>query len=402
MIALLLAPVYLAFNGYVLFRLLKLLGAWFEIFKNKICKFTVGFIYAFFMLTPLLGFLVKDDPLHYALKVLGNYWLGVLQVSGIVLITFEIVRLILKFTVFRRKKVNPNSFKWVGLAAVLTITCLCIYGFTNSGDVKVNTQKISVNKPLTLNINGESRSQLKIALIADTHLGYSIGAEQMQKMVDRINEAKVDLIILAGDIFDNEYRALKNPKKIEKILSTMKSTYGAYACWGNHDIPETLLAGFTLRSEAEPYKEDPKFREFLKNSNIKLLEDESTVIDGKFYLFGRKDYSMAEKLKEKRKEVAELTAPMDKNLPIIMIDHQPRELDKARDGGVDLALSGHTHNGQVFPGNLTVKIPWENPYGVLKKGDMTSCVTSGVGVWGPAMRIGSDAEVMILDVKFKS
>ena len=69
--------------------------------------------------------------------------------------------------------------------------------------------------------------------------------------------------------------------------------------------------------------------------------------------------------------------------------------------GVDLGLSGHTHNGQIFPGNILMKFIWDNPYGVKKIGQMTSCVTSGAGIWGPAMRLGTNSEIMILDVSVK-
>ena len=87
-------------------------------------------------------------------------------------------------------------------------------------------------------------------------------------------------------------------------------------------------------------------------------------------------------------------------LPIIVMDHQPGELSEASDAGVDLDLSGHTHDGQMFPANLVVHFLWENACGVLKKGAMTSIVTSGAGVWGPAMRVGTNNEVVIANVSF--
>ena len=90
----------------------------------------------------------------------------------------------------------------------------------------------------------------------------------------------------------------------------------------------------------------------------------------------------------------------DMTKPVIVIAHQPGELSELSEAGADIDLSGHTHDGQIFPGNLTINIAWENPYGVMKVGNMTSFVTSGVGVWGPPMRIGTDNEVMIIDVSF--
>ena len=93
-------------------------------------------------------------------------------------------------------------------------------------------------------------------------------------------------------------------------------------------------------------------------------------------------------------------AGLDAEKPVFVIDHQPRQLEELAAAGADLALSGHTHNGQMFPGNLLIRLAWKNPAGVLQVGDMTSCVTQGAGVWGPAMRVGTDSEVMLLHVRF--
>ena len=91
---------------------------------------------------------------------------------------------------------------------------------------------------------------------------------------------------------------------------------------------------------------------------------------------------------------------MDKSKLIIVLDHQPRELAALAAAGVDLDLCGHTHDGQMFPGNLVVRPFWENFYGYLKKGDMHNIVTSGVGLFGPNMRVGTKAEICPITVHF--
>ena len=96
----------------------------------------------------------------------------------------------------------------------------------------------------------------------------------------------------------------------------------------------------------------------------------------------------------------ELTENLDHTRPVFVIDHQPRELNALADAGVDLDLSGHTHNGQLFPGNLLLKFICENPYGVRRKKDMFSVVTSGAGIWGPDMRIGTKSEICIVKIMF--
>ena len=218
-------------------------------------------------------------------------------------------------------------------------------------------------------------------------------------LVDKVDSYQVDLVVLAGDIFDNEYEAIKDPDKVAAILGEMESTYGTYACWGNHDVSEKILAGFTFDS-GEAQEEDERFLAFLDKARVNLLEDEGVLIDDAFYLFGRKDPSKALKMGEDRLPADQVTDGMDKDKPIIVIDHQPLELAELAAAGVDVDLSGHTHNGQIFPGNILLKFLWENPYGIEDKDGMYSCVTSGAGLWGPAMRIGTDCEIMLLDIQF--
>lgn len=245
---------------------------------------------------------------------------------------------------------------------------------------------------------------LKIVLLADTHFGYNSGAVHAQEIVDKINEQNPDLVCIAGDIFDNEYDAVREPEKISEILRTIRSKYGVYACWGNHDLNEPILAGFTFKHKKEDSKQlkDPRMKRFLQNSNIQLLEDEAVLIDNSFYVVGRKDASLIEKIEEKRKTPAQLTQKLDKDKTIIVIDHQPKELQDIADAGVDLDLCGHTHDGQTFPGNFTVKFLWENPCGYLQKGSMHNIVTSGSGVWGPAMRVGTDSEICTINLTFSN
>ena len=160
-----------------------------------------------------------------------------------------------------------------------------------------------------------------------------------------------------------------------------------------------MLAGFTFR-QSEKKESDPRMDEFLKDANITLLRDEGMLIDGKFYLYGRPDAHRPGRGIETRKTPDEITADMDKNKPIIVLDHQPKELQELADAGVDVDLCGHTHDGQMFPGNLTIKLMWENACGYLQKGKMHNIVTSGVGLFGPNMRVGTKAEICPITIHF--
>jgi hypothetical protein len=142
-------------------------------------------------------------------------------------------------------------------------------------------------------------------------------------------------------------------------------------------------------------------KQFLQNAGIRLLEDESILIDHKFYLVGRKDSSRSKKMNVDRKTPQQLTQNFNLDKPVILLDHQPGELQEAADAGVDLDLCGHTHDGQIFPGNMTVRFFWENPCGYLKKGQMHNIVTSGAGIWGPDMRVGTDSEICSITLNFQ-
>ena len=125
-------------------------------------------------------------------------------------------------------------------------------------------------------------------------------------------------------------------------------------------------------------------------------------IDNAFYLAGRKDASKPGDGTKDRLKPEEILSNLDETKPILVMEHQPRQLQELADFGADLQLCGHTHDGQMFPGNLTVKLFWENPCGYLQKDNLQSIVTSGVGVWGPAMRVGTDSEICTITVHFKN
>lgn len=202
--------------------------------------------------------------------------------------------------------------------------------------------------------------------------------------------------MIAGDIFDNEYDAIYEPDRVADLLAGLKSRYGTYACYGNHDLDEKILAGFTFETKEERIA-DRRFGEFLDRAKIHLLEDDVVCIDDAFYLAGRKrSRPDPQNAGDTRHAVrtAYRTGPVASSF---VIDHQPSELTELAEAGADLDLGGHTHDGQLFPGNILTGLMWENACGMKKVGDMYSIVTSGVGLWGPPMRIGTKAEVVIID-----
>ena len=399
MLAIFLAPIYILLNIYVLRWGYLWNGNCHHLFQSRIFRIILTVIYTLIALTPLTGFLIRKPAfLHRILKITSNYFLGIFMYILMVLFSIDIVRLILKYAVHASWIQSRIVFAAVGACCICIVIIISFSGIYHAKHIKVTPYKITVDK------SAPDMDSLKIVLLADTHFGYNSGAVHAQEIVDKINEQNPDLVCIAGDIFDNEYDAVREPEKISEILRTIRSKYGVYACWGNHDLNEPILAGFTFKHKKEDSKQlkDPRMKRFLQNSNIQLLEDEAVLIDNSFYVVGRKDASLIEKIEEKRKTPAQLTQKLDKDKTIIVIDHQPKELQDIADAGVDLDLCGHTHDGQTFPGNFTVKFLWENPCGYLQKGSMHNIVTSGSGVWGPAMRVGTDSEICTINLIFSN
>ena len=399
MLAIFLAPIYILLNIYVLRWGYLWIGNCHHLFQSRIFRIILTVIYTLIALTPLTGFLIQKPAfLHRILKITSNYFLGIFMYILMVLFSIDIVRLILKYAVHASWIQSRIVFAAVGACCICIVIIISFSGIYHAKHIKVTPYKITVDK------SAPDMDSLKIVLLADTHFGYNAGAVHAQEIVDKINEQQPDLVCIAGDIFDNEYDAVREPEKISEILRTIRSKYGVYACWGNHDLNEPILAGFTFKHKKEDSKQlkDPRMKRFLQNSNIQLLEDEAVLIDNSFYVVGRKDASLIEKIEEKRKTPAQLTQKLDKDKTIIVIDHQPKELQDIADAGVDLDLCGHTHDGQTFPGNFTVKFLWENPCGYLQKGSMHNIVTSGSGVWGPAMRVGTDSEICTINLTFSN
>jgi hypothetical protein len=395
MIAIFLSPIYILINIYVVRWMLRWMGACHHLFQSTFFRAVFIGLYIFLASTLLSGFLIRKPVwLHRLLKKISNYFLGTFLYILMVIALVDISRLLLKYVFHASWIQNRTAFVITGGLCMVLIMGISLYGIIHAWSLKVTSYEIQLDKHV------DDMDSLKIVLVADTHFGYSTSLSYVKQLVASINKQHPDMVCIAGDIFDNEYDAIQNPDKIIDILKNIQSAYGVYACWGNHDLNEPILAGFTFKNADNNY-EDPRMKQFLQNAGIQLLEDESILIDHKFYLVGRKDSSRSKKMNVDRKTPQQLTQNFNLDKPVILLDHQPGELQEAADAGVDLDLCGHTHDGQIFPGNMTVRFFWENPCGYLKKGQMHNIVTSGAGIWGPDMRVGTDSEICSITLNFQ-
>lgn len=396
MIAVYLSPLYILAIIYLISHFYRMATAFSQVLRRKWFIAVISAVLFFLAVTPVLASFLPDIYLRKIIRPLSTYWLGCLLyliliaiVADIVLFVIKKVGLIKPKFFATRKFYVAKGVGIIGLAAVISV-----YGFVHATNIKTTSYDVQIEKSCS------NRDSLKIALISDLHLGFSIGAAHTQKMVNAVNAMNPDLIVFAGDFFDNSYDSIENPDDVIEILKGLKSTYGTYACWGNHDVSEKILVGFTFGSSSVK-TQDERMYEFLEKADIKILKDEAVLIDDSFYLLGRLDSQKPGSDDGSRLTPVELLEKVDDpDKPIIVMDHQPRQLQELADVGVDIDLSGHTHGGQIFPATIFTNLMWENSCGMIKKDNMYSIVTSGVGVYGPFMRVGSDAEVVEVNVTF--
>lgn len=394
MIFLFLLPFYLGVSSYMMFRFFY----WMKHCNHRFnwLRFKVPFavVYPFMALSPVIAFLLPKSAVAIVIRRLSTYWIGIMLYSLLYVVLFDLLRLIAKHTKLKNTLLfSRGSVISIGSVVVACAVATCLYGIFNARNIKVNEYSVTVNKSCG------SDKHLKAVLVADLHMGYAIGVDHITNMVEKINQQDADIVIIAGDIFDNSYDGMDDPEGIKAQLRSIKSKYGVYAVYGNHDIDEKILMGFTFDWGGKQLHSE-KMTNFMKECNIKLINDESVLINDEFYLVGRRDTDKPGTEDGTRAEISELTKDLDKTKPIFVLSHEPDELQKTADAGADIDFSGHTHDGQLFPGNLTIGLFWENPCGMIKKDNMYSIVTSGVGVYGTFMRVGTDAEICSVDIDF--
>lgn len=394
MIFLFLLPFYLGVSSYMMFRFFYWMKHCNHRFNWLRFKVPLAVVYLFMALSPVIAFLLPKSAVAIVIRRISTYWIGIMLYSLLYVVLFDLLRLIAKHTKLKNTLLfSRGSVISIGSVVVACAVATCLYGIFNARNIKVNEYSVTVNKSCG------SDKHLKAVLVADLHMGYAIGVDHITNMVEKINEQDADIVIIAGDIFDNSYDGMDDPEGIKAQLKSIKSKYGVYAVYGNHDIDEKILMGFTFDWGGKQLNSE-KMTNFIKECDIKLINDESVLINDEFYLVGRRDTDKPGTEDGTRAEISELTKDLDKAKPIFVLSHEPDELQKTADAGADIDFSGHTHDGQLFPGNLTIGLFWENPCGMIKKDNMYSIVTSGVGVYGTFMRVGTDAEICSVDIDF--
>lgn len=334
----------------------------------------VTYIYIFLVSSIFIGYMlqaVSVNLLSETLVRIGSTTLGILFYVLLFLAFFDLLRLINHFLPFYPDFITANYQKVKlisGIFTIISVVVIVVYGFYNADRTRIVELDRKINKNIT---------PLNIVALSDIHLGTTVNHSEVDRMIMEINRLNPDIVLIGGDITDNNIKVVKHYKLIERF-SEIKSKYGIYTCMGNHDY-------ISRANEQLDY--------YTKNG-INILKDTAVLIDNRFWLIGRDDHTADNFSGKKRKSVSSLIKDVDTSLPVILLDHQPFKLDETSKHPVDLQFSGHTHKGQFWPlGYITGKM-FEKDWGYIKKENTHFYISSGFGTAGIPMRVGTQSEIV--------
>lgn len=210
--------------------------------------------------------------------------------------------------------------------------------------------------------------------ISDLHLGTILGEKWLGRLVDRIDALEPQAVLIAGDIVDGDVHRVA---RMIPVLQKLNAPDGVWAVTGNHDFYAGLGRSVGL----------------LEEGGIAVLRDRAAELIPGVFLAGVDDFSVPlEEGRQSRLDTA--LAGLRREQPVILLSHTPELVQNAADAGVDLMLSGHTHNGQIWPFNWIVRTRFQHVYGLYEVDAMKLVVSSGAGTWGPPMRLWARGEIL--------
>ena len=309
----------------------------------------------------------------------GSFWLAAMLYFFMALVVLDFARWANHWLPFLPSPVSAHYAtvkQWAALGLICSVGLLLFVGHINALSPKIQTLDLSI---LRKNAKVDT---LNIVVASDIHLGTLVGQKRFDKIVDRINFLNPDIILLPGDIVDEDLGPVIK-QNLGESLRNLKSRFGVFAITGNHEY----IGGV---EEATRY---------LVDHGVTVLRDRVLQVHETIYLIGREDRDMNRFTQKTRKPLRDLMVDVDGHFPVILMDHQPFHLEEGENNGVDLQISGHTHHGQLFPLNFITGRVYELSRGYKKKGKTHVYVSSGVGTWGPPVRLGNRPEIVNIKLR---
>lgn len=323
---------------------------------------------------------ITNGVISRALDWLGAYWLGAMIYFLLIVIAIDLFRLLNHFlpllpTALRQNMPQVNFI--AGIVATGVVAIVLIVGRWNATHPQIRKVEISLPKAATTN-------SLTIAFASDIHLGSLVGQRQLRQMVETINGLQPDVILFGGDILDEDLTPVIH-NNLGRCLEQLKAPLGKFTVTGNHEF----IGGVTNAVK------------YLEEHGITVLRDTSTQLPNGVRIVGREDRDSRRFKGIQRKALRELIKDTGSSEPLIVLDHQPMNLNETVAAGVDLQLSGHTHHGQFWPFNYITSKMYRLSRGYEQIGKTHFIVSSGYGTWGPPIRMASRSEIYLITLHFQ-
>ena len=348
-------------------------------------RWTYTVLFLIVVLAFLAGRMLERVSLSWFSSLLvwvGSFWFGAMVYLILSLLLWDGVHLLLSLAPGGGVRIVEllSIPRWAaGIGLLVLVGGVVGWGYVNAMHPRI--KEISIRMPKSI----DGASSLRVVMASDIHLGTIISHERLKRIVNAINGLRPDVILLPGDILDEDLGPVVR-HNLGELLCNLRATYGVYGATGNHEY----IGG---AEEACRYLED---------HGIVMLRDSVVVLPVGVVVVGREDRSIGQFAGQSRKSLSQILEKVDRTRPIIVMDHQPSGLQEAALAGIDLQISGHTHNGQLWPFNYIADAVYECSWGYHKKGQTQYYVSCGVGTWGPPVRVGNTPEIMVMTLSFGS
>lgn len=310
---------------------------------------------------------------------IGSFWIAFILYLFLFSVIIDIIKFSNHYLNYLPKIIfkNPQMTKYIVFSVVMSVSGLIILlGYLNADSVNIKTLNLYSDKTSDI-------KQLKIVVASDIHAGIIMNSKRIKKFVNEINALNPDIVLFAGDVVDEDIEPVIKDN-IGDEFKNIKSKYGVFAITGNHEY----IGGAD------------KSIEYLEKYNINFLRDEIVTINN-ITIIGREDKEKPRFTKIERKTLKELMDLTNKNNYLILMNHQPFNLYESVENNIDLQVSGHTHNGQMFPLNFITGLLYEVSWGYKKIKDTHFYVSSGYGTWGPPVKTTGKSEIVEINLNFK-
>jgi len=313
----------------------------------------------------------------------GFYWTAfliytVFSLAGTEL--FQLANLISGQTLFRLLPAWLGNYHQLALWLAVGVSLFLLgLGTWLARQPRITGYLLKTDKPMA------RTRPLRIALLSDIHYGSLVSTANLDKMCRRVHAQHPDLILLAGDLIDNSLDMIRQTDFIAH-MSRLQAPLGVFAVLGNHELINA---------------DEQETLNFYRAAGIRVLLDETVDIDGQLILAGRRERSTEYSGPLDQLSPDDLLAKIDRQKPVIVLQHQPADLYDIAATGADLALAGHTHGGQLFPLNILNRRHFDQTAPFRRIDGMMSIISDGYGTWGPPIRVGSRSEIVLIDLSAK-